>query len=150
MSDSVVRKLVMQARTTGAPPSRTSDIHATWRSRSAAKNLAVTRPSRVKHTSGRGVVLTTRHPARVSDARSTSPIRAWCSIISTYPDSPCSASARKSFRPMNRRDHCTDVVYGSTTGPTVFPRSEEHTSELQSRGHLVCRLLLEKKKYYSS
>src|SRR2546429_2006407 len=31
--------------------------------------------------------------------------------------------------------------------PYVFPhRSEEHTSELQSRLHLVCRLLLEKKK----
>src|SRR2546422_4983270 len=28
----------------------------------------------------------------------------------------------------------------------VHPRSEEHTSELQSRLHLVCRLLLEKKK----
>src|SRR5690625_6038780 len=28
----------------------------------------------------------------------------------------------------------------------ALPRSEEHTSELQSRGHLVCRLLLEKKK----
>src|SRR5207253_11281574 len=28
----------------------------------------------------------------------------------------------------------------------VLHRSEEHTSELQSRGHLVCRLLLEKKK----
>src|SRR5690625_6171197 len=27
-------------------------------------------------------------------------------------------------------------------------RSEEHTSELQSRGHLVCRLLLEKKKHH--
>src|SRR2546428_7989634 len=27
------------------------------------------------------------------------------------------------------------------------PRSEEHTSELQSRSDLVCRLLLEKKKY---
>src|SRR2546422_4106295 len=27
-----------------------------------------------------------------------------------------------------------------------LPRSEEHTSELQSRLHLVCRLLLEKKK----
>src|SRR5690625_5554352 len=26
-----------------------------------------------------------------------------------------------------------------------IPRSEEHTSELQSRGHIVCRLLLEKK-----
>src|SRR5690554_2005642 len=30
---------------------------------------------------------------------------------------------------------------------TVFLRSEEHTSELQSRPHLVCRLLLEKKKH---
>src|SRR5690625_1793816 len=29
---------------------------------------------------------------------------------------------------------------------TEIVRSEEHTSELQSRGHLVCRLLLEKKK----
>src|SRR5439155_20588076 len=29
-------------------------------------------------------------------------------------------------------------------------RSEEHTSELQSRGHLVCRLLLEKKKKSSA
>src|SRR3712207_8798853 len=29
----------------------------------------------------------------------------------------------------------------------VFTRSEEHTSELQSRQYLVCRLLLEKKKY---
>src|SRR5207253_11295905 len=31
------------------------------------------------------------------------------------------------------------------TGTSAM-RSEEHTSELQSRGHLVCRLLLEKKK----
>src|SRR5690349_22508235 len=30
----------------------------------------------------------------------------------------------------------------------LFPRSEEHTSELQSRRDLVCRLLLEKKKEY--
>src|SRR5437660_9233820 len=30
--------------------------------------------------------------------------------------------------------------------PEASHRSEEHTSELQSRGHLVCRLLLEKKK----
>src|SRR5690625_5757925 len=36
-------------------------------------------------------------------------------------------------------------------GQEVTPgdrRSEEHTSELQSRGHLVCRLLLEKNKRY--
>src|SRR5437870_13061476 len=31
---------------------------------------------------------------------------------------------------------------------TSSARSEEHTSELQSRGHLVCRLLLEKKKIH--
>src|SRR5215510_11431388 len=31
-------------------------------------------------------------------------------------------------------------------GGAMYARSEEHTSELQSRGHLVCRLLLEKKK----
>src|SRR5215208_7487382 len=33
-----------------------------------------------------------------------------------------------------------------TTCFSAPSRSEEHTSELQSRGHLVCRLLLEKKK----
>src|SRR5690625_6939988 len=47
-------------------------------------------------------------------------------------------------------------VFGSINTPEKFDakrrtlaqreRSEEHTSELQSRGHLVCRLLLEKKK----
>src|SRR5436305_12000114 len=38
---------------------------------------------------------------------------------------------------------------GGNTGrcPGRFTRSEEHTSELQSRPQLVCRLLLEKKKY---
>src|SRR5690625_5747771 len=38
---------------------------------------------------------------------------------------------------------------GMSMGATkkrMMNRSEEHTSELQSRGHLVCRLLLEKKK----
>src|SRR5215510_15889021 len=37
---------------------------------------------------------------------------------------------------------------GTTPSTSVHAeRSEEHTSELQSRGHLVCRLLLEKKKH---
>src|SRR6185503_20488278 len=37
----------------------------------------------------------------------------------------------------------------SRAGTDIWsPRSEEHTSELQSRLHLVCRLLLEKKKKY--
>src|SRR5689334_24786705 len=34
----------------------------------------------------------------------------------------------------------------NTSKPHSGPRSEEHTSELQSQFHLVCRLLLEKKK----
>src|SRR2546422_5284904 len=37
----------------------------------------------------------------------------------------------------------SDTLYSAVTGAM---RSEEHTSELQSRLHLVCRLLLEKKK----
>src|SRR5687768_17886231 len=39
------------------------------------------------------------------------------------------------------RDHVVEAGE-----PGRHPRSEEHTSELQSRLHLVCRLLLEKKK----
>src|SRR2546422_109394 len=37
-----------------------------------------------------------------------------------------------------------------STWSWTSPRSEEHTSELQSRLHLVCRLLLEKKKIFPS
>src|SRR5215208_5443012 len=40
----------------------------------------------------------------------------------------------------------TTMVASSAGGNSSVTRSEEHTSELQSRGHLVCRLLLEKKK----
>src|SRR5437870_13212942 len=39
-----------------------------------------------------------------------------------------------------------ELLAGGAEGARVWRRSEEHTSELQSRGHLVCRLLLEKKK----
>src|SRR5207253_11105329 len=42
-------------------------------------------------------------------------------------------------------DEVEDVIARSTE--QGLSRSEEHTSELQSRGHLVCRLLLEKKKH---
>src|SRR5687768_18197068 len=42
--------------------------------------------------------------------------------------------------------HLGGVVAAHTILPVIGVRSEEHTSELQSRLHLVCRLLLEKKK----
>src|SRR6266498_3501606 len=41
-------------------------------------------------------------------------------------------------------------AFGPTPPGTSPSRSEEHTSELQSRPHLVCRLLLEKKNKLSS
>src|SRR2546422_7770192 len=50
---------------------------------------------------------------------------------------------------MWRRAPAAGALAGMTIGILVWAytlRSEEHTSELQSRLHLVCRLLLEKKK----
>src|SRR5256884_6392731 len=64
-------------------------------------------------------------------------------------NAPCVANpdcrrfrAKTSFRPgRNRWSAHLDGL-----APQIDSRSEEHTSELQSRLHLVCRLLLEKKK----
>src|SRR5690606_40751035 len=44
----------------------------------------------------------------------------------------------------------TDFVYSSDLFKKVRERSEEHTSELQSRENIVCRLLLEKKNNINS
>src|SRR5882724_13060759 len=49
------------------------------------------------------------------------------------------------FRSWSRRPPRTSVSGGTCCSPGAWPRSEEHTSELQSLRHLVCRLLLEKK-----
>src|SRR2546429_1665061 len=48
------------------------------------------------------------------------------------------------------RERSAEAATASTKAASVEyrPRSEEHTSELQSRLHLVCRLLLEKKKQH--
>src|SRR5207253_7627682 len=65
------------------------------------------------------------------------PRRASCASsaakIGASPRGTCGCSATRSTPPARRSRHS-------------MWRSEEHTSELQSRGHLVCRLLLEKKK----
>src|SRR5438552_12997597 len=49
----------------------------------------------------------------------------------------------------HRREALAQQAVGAVLEP-VHLRSEEHTSELQSPDHLVCRLLLEKKKNYMS
>src|SRR5438445_4833373 len=62
---------------------------------------------------------------------------------------PLSASVRTTL-PSARRRACTGGTPARALrradGKVVRTRSEEHTSELQSRQYLVCRLLLEKKK----
>src|SRR5688572_32321573 len=57
-------------------------------------------------------------------------------ILSTC--STCSASSTNAVTP--------SVVSCADSAMPSVPRSEEHTSELQSQSNLVCRLLLEKKK----
>src|SRR2546422_8044399 len=53
------------------------------------------------------------------------------------------AALRRTHEP---RAHARRVLAERADVARVVVRSEEHTSELQSRLHLVCRLLLEKKK----
>src|SRR2546429_9332129 len=59
----------------------------------------------------------------------------------TYGPSPCVSSWSRPRSPNASR--CSRQI---NTRLWMCVRSEEHTSELQSRLHLVCRLLLEKKK----
>src|SRR5258708_3176122 len=61
----------------------------------------------------------------------------------------CSASVSTvATRPSSLLTLVTDVPPSSNPPPCSTLRSEEHTSELQSPDHLVCRLLLEKKKKF--
>src|SRR5690625_6517417 len=74
---------------------------------------------------------------------STSPAREACAV-SLHGALPISSRS-----PMSRRWRKSTPEASSTRGASVSigtPSSEEHTSELQSRGHLVCSLLHEKKK----
>src|SRR2546422_5912807 len=77
-----------------------------------------------------------------------------CSRRSTrnFVPSPCGAEKSMGIFPMVEEEYPQAEVcgfqpsnHGRSAGPACA-RSEEHTSELQSRLHLVCRLLLEKKK----
>src|SRR5436305_9514879 len=63
-----------------------------------------------------------------------------------FPYTTLFRSAR--FREAHRQ-HIQGFASGDATARRMGTRSEEHTSELQSRPHLVCRLLLEKKKKHT-
>src|SRR5256712_3088657 len=65
------------------------------------------------------------------------------------PDAVASAMANAARNRVCDRVRCVLGDAGAladSAAPLVVARSEEHTSELQSRSDLVCRLLLEKKK----
>src|SRR3989442_3978802 len=64
-----------------------------------------------------------------------------------WPPIPCSTPARMTTTPRSAGGQRWAKENGAPSSLSVdHQRSEEHTSELQSRPHLVCRLLLEKKK----
>src|SRR5947209_15425266 len=56
------------------------------------------------------------------------------------------AAAKREIALARRRRGCGGKSVSASAGTRKAERSEEHTSELQSRQYLVCRLLLEKKK----
>src|SRR2546429_3155518 len=62
--------------------------------------------------------------------------------------SNCNESAAQRGNPSRKTRPSRECPNGESSSrpPALGRRSEEHTSELQSRLHLVCRLLLEKKK----
>src|SRR5207249_12300746 len=58
-----------------------------------------------------------------------------------------SSAAERSRAIISGKAYCSPATPATKRPPRISPRrSEEHTSELQSRFDLVCRLLLEKKK----
>src|SRR5437870_9533096 len=69
--------------------------------------------------------------------------------LSLHDALPISALRKRRITPHVMRHSCAVALLQAGIDISVirdYLRSEEHTSELQSRGHLVCRLLLEKKK----
>src|SRR3712207_8198566 len=56
------------------------------------------------------------------------------------------ARLRRGLEAQVRDDESVQQLLDEVVARRLDPRSEEHTSELQSRQYLVCRLLLEKKK----
>src|SRR5258708_29144135 len=66
--------------------------------------------------------------------------RRWCGNGCRCDRSICRPRSRR------RRSRSSTAARSRPTYTAIAPRSEEHTSELQSPHHLVCRLLLEKKK----
>src|SRR5438552_9422055 len=67
------------------------------------------------------------------------------SLLITSGTRPWLTQAREQSTPLRNSRASVHVGHIVVHGENILERSEEHTSELQSPDHLVCRLLLEKK-----
>src|SRR2546422_3445366 len=95
----------------------------------ASRTCAQAREARMRAFEGTHPTLRQSPPSRCFSTRATRAPRPAAPAAVTRPAVPAPITTRL-YRPAG----------------TTWWRSEEHTSELQSRLHLVCRLLLEKKK----
>src|SRR5690606_41898625 len=73
--------------------------------------------------------------------------RMWSRTTATDPREPAGSAPSSSALAVAPRTRDSAAASGVRRRS---PRSEEHTSELQSRENLVCRLLLEKKKHHQT
>src|SRR5690554_7285921 len=71
-------------------------------------------------------------------------------LLSVYPGAPNMRGRWQVATLMPEDDDAINELPNILAAVPELTRSEEHTSELQSRPHLVCRLLLEKKKPHMS
>src|SRR5690606_41320998 len=67
--------------------------------------------------------------------------------VGAFPADPAGRGGKPATAPDGRRRAGRAAAVPPHSPARRRPRSEEHTSELQSRENLVCRLLLEKKKH---
>src|SRR5690349_23180453 len=96
----------------------------------------------------------TRRPPRSTLFPYTTLFRSMCRSARSSKPPPVANPASLQPASMKEKLSAKNATFGSSPAPgergdqceTWWRRSEEHTSELQSRRDLVCRLLLEKKK----
>src|SRR2546429_2576737 len=89
------------------------------------------------------VALDSVRPSKPRDSRKLSTLKRFTMNL---PQLECTGHSGKKSKP---KCGLTSTGCSCLTPRRSMTRSEEHTSELQSRLHLVCRLLLEKKKKHN-
>src|SRR3712207_8755758 len=86
-----------------------------------------------------------RRPPRSTLFPYTTLFRSAQSVMGILPKVGAVTGGRILFADPQQPGTVVDIAGLPSDGPAMRRRSEEHTSELQSRQYLVCRLLLEKK-----